>query len=74
MIHCVKLADVRLWLTSLGMKLDFKRGPTEYWRKAERVVMLPPGNINDDIPEEVLLSALLEAGLNPPNFTTHWCD
>ena len=74
MIHCVKLCDVREWLNDIGYRFDHKTQDSEYWVRGDSFFMFPHGNVNDDMPEQTLLSIGIASEIDVPDFDVHWCD
>lgn len=74
MIHCVRLREVRAWLNDIGFQFSHKTAQMEYWFSSDTPFMFPSGNINDDIPEQTILSAAIASELAMPEFDVHWCD
>jgi hypothetical protein len=71
MIYCVAFSDVEEHLRSIGFERLGETSETVIFERGDELVTL---RRIERLPELLMNNAFYEAGLQPPQLQTFWCD
>ena len=74
MIPCVRFSEVDAFLQERGYRPVGETDVHILYERGKDVLTIHKPNVNGDVTEIEGQRACHSAGLDPPDFETHWCD